>query len=249
MIRHSRPMRTLCAIWTRLSIFVPAPIDRVVDAAAVDRRVRADLDVVLDDAAADMRNLEMLPVALHVAESVRPDARARRESSRGSPMTRAAVHRHRRDTDGSRRRCRTPAPIDRSARRSTTESPSAHAVADHRVRPDRDVARRDVAPHADDRRRCTPRAAASDAMKPRQQRQQRLLRLVDDDSRPRPVPASRPAPAMTSTTPARDDAEHRRVLGRAEEAQVARRRAVQRRHAAHDGRRDRRSRARRLPPQ
>ena len=57
MIRHSRPMRTLCAICTRLSIFVPGADDRVVDAAAVDRRVRADLDVVLDDAAADMRNL------------------------------------------------------------------------------------------------------------------------------------------------------------------------------------------------
>src|SRR4051812_14595522 len=30
---------------------------RVVDAAAIDRRVGADLDVVLDDASADMRNL------------------------------------------------------------------------------------------------------------------------------------------------------------------------------------------------
>ena len=35
----------------------PRADDRVVDAAAVDRRVRADLDVVLDEAAADMRNL------------------------------------------------------------------------------------------------------------------------------------------------------------------------------------------------
>ena len=50
-------MRTLCAIWTRLSTFVPGADDRVVDAPAIDRRVRADLDVVLDDAAADMRNL------------------------------------------------------------------------------------------------------------------------------------------------------------------------------------------------
>ena len=35
----------------------PRADDRVVDAPAVDRRVRADLDVVLDDAAADMWNL------------------------------------------------------------------------------------------------------------------------------------------------------------------------------------------------
>src|SRR5258706_6048548 len=45
--------------------------DSVVDASAIDRRVRADLDVVSDNAAADVRNLRMLVSARHVAKSVR----------------------------------------------------------------------------------------------------------------------------------------------------------------------------------
>ena len=50
--------------------------DCVVDAATIDGRVRADLDVVLDDATSDVRDLHMGSAALHVAESIRCDARA-----------------------------------------------------------------------------------------------------------------------------------------------------------------------------
>src|SRR5258706_8042571 len=45
--------------------------DGVVDASAIDRRVRADLDVVSNNAAADVRNLRVFIAARHVAKSVR----------------------------------------------------------------------------------------------------------------------------------------------------------------------------------
>ena len=54
----------------------PRADHRVVDAAAIDRRVRADLDVVLDDAPADVRDLRVRAVAEHVAEAVGPEPRA-----------------------------------------------------------------------------------------------------------------------------------------------------------------------------
>ena len=52
----------------------PGTDHRVVDAASIDRRVGADLDVVLDDAAADMRDLVVNPVAIHVAKPVGAEA-------------------------------------------------------------------------------------------------------------------------------------------------------------------------------
>src|SRR6185436_13011883 len=51
--------------------------DRVLDRAAVDRRVRAYLDVVADDDAADLRNLLPLAVIGCEAEAVGPDDDAR----------------------------------------------------------------------------------------------------------------------------------------------------------------------------
>ena len=48
-MRQSGPSSTLWAIWTRLSIFGPAPDPRRPERRAVDAGVRADLDVVLDD--------------------------------------------------------------------------------------------------------------------------------------------------------------------------------------------------------
>ena len=54
----------------------PRADHRVIDAAAIDRRVRADLHVRLDDAAPDVRNLLVRPVAEHIAESIRPETRA-----------------------------------------------------------------------------------------------------------------------------------------------------------------------------
>ena len=53
--------------------------DRIAVAAAVDRRVGADLDVVLDDDPADLRNLQMSGPAGNIAESVLADADARVE--------------------------------------------------------------------------------------------------------------------------------------------------------------------------
>src|SRR2546423_2505410 len=45
--------------------------DSVVDASAIDRRIRADLDVISNNAAAHVRNLRMFIAARHVAKSVR----------------------------------------------------------------------------------------------------------------------------------------------------------------------------------
>ena len=49
---------------------------RVVDGAAVDRRVRADLDVGADDDAAHLRDLDPAPALLGHAEAVGADDRA-----------------------------------------------------------------------------------------------------------------------------------------------------------------------------
>ena len=55
----------------------------VVDASAIDGRPRADLHIILDDAPAHVRNLFVPPALVHVAESIRADARAGR--LRGDP--------------------------------------------------------------------------------------------------------------------------------------------------------------------
>ena len=55
----------------------PAADHSVVDAAAIDGGVGANLDVVTDDTAANVRNLAMRSVAKHVPESVAADAGSR----------------------------------------------------------------------------------------------------------------------------------------------------------------------------
>ena len=64
------PMRTL---WRDLDLVVELDAvldDRVVDGAAIDRRVRADLDVVADQHAADLRHLEPRAVRGREPEAV-----------------------------------------------------------------------------------------------------------------------------------------------------------------------------------
>ena len=78
-ITQWRPMTTLWAIWTRLSILVPSPItvSRLAPRSTV--RVGADLHVVLDDDAADLRHLEVALRPHGEAEAVLADAHARME--------------------------------------------------------------------------------------------------------------------------------------------------------------------------
>src|SRR5215203_6634367 len=54
----------------------PRPDQRVAAAAAVDRRVRADLDIVADDHAPELRHLEVALRPHHVAEAILADAHA-----------------------------------------------------------------------------------------------------------------------------------------------------------------------------
>ncbi len=99
-IKQCRPIETLCAIWTRLSILVPSPIVVSRVAAAIDRRVGADLDIVLDDDAAGLRNLLMALRTWQIAETVLADAGAgmddhaiadQRMQDRGAGTDRAAA--------------------------------------------------------------------------------------------------------------------------------------------------------------
>src|SRR5262245_59944724 len=50
---------------------------RIVNAATIDRRIRANLDVGLDDASADVRDLLVCSVAIHISEPVGTDSAAR----------------------------------------------------------------------------------------------------------------------------------------------------------------------------
>src|SRR5687768_18418154 len=54
----------------------PGANNCVVNAAAIDRGVRPDLDVLLDDAAADVGDLVVRAITKHVTEAVTADARA-----------------------------------------------------------------------------------------------------------------------------------------------------------------------------
>src|SRR5258706_2706229 len=66
----------------------------VVHGAAVDRRVRADLDIVADAYAADLRDLHPLPPFLREAEAVGADHRSRvQDGARSDPATRIDDHR------------------------------------------------------------------------------------------------------------------------------------------------------------
>ena len=68
--------------------------DRVVDAAAIDRRVGADLDVVVDDAPADVRNLLVSALREDVAEAIAADPGARVRDDAIADLG-ARVHGHR----------------------------------------------------------------------------------------------------------------------------------------------------------
>ena len=67
------PMRQLCPICTRLSIFVPSPIVRAAGLRAVDARVRADFDVIVEHDVADLRNSFETPVDERPAEAFASD--------------------------------------------------------------------------------------------------------------------------------------------------------------------------------
>ena len=70
MIRQSLPILTVVSDLNQIVDLRSGADDGVVDAAAIDRRVRADLDVVADDASPDVRNLRMRAIREHVPESI-----------------------------------------------------------------------------------------------------------------------------------------------------------------------------------
>ena len=69
----SRPISTLCAIMTRLSILRAAADPGHAGRGAVDRGVGADLDVVLDHHAADLRDLAVAAAVRRETEAVVAD--------------------------------------------------------------------------------------------------------------------------------------------------------------------------------
>ena len=76
-ITQCLPMRQLCPIWTRLSIFVPAPTTVLPVCARSMQRVRADLDVVFEHDVSDLRNSLRPSVHEGPAEPVAADHAAR----------------------------------------------------------------------------------------------------------------------------------------------------------------------------
>ena len=85
-------MRTLCPICTRLSIFVPAPTIGIVhDAPAIDRGVRANLDIIADEAASDMRNFFVGARAKNISKPIAADPRAAVHGHPRSPKRRAGI--------------------------------------------------------------------------------------------------------------------------------------------------------------
>src|SRR5689334_6395311 len=121
----------------------------------------------------------MLAVALHVAESIRTDPRAGMDRY-PIPDARPAVH-------GDRRiQVHSVAELDSrgdgAVRSHDGVVADPNALADHGVCADGNVASKtDGTP--DDRRRMDAAWCDGRAMKPREQREQRLLRLTDDDPR------------------------------------------------------------------
>ena len=66
---------TLWAIWIWLSSLTPSPITRIVQRAAVDRRIGADFHIVADDDATDLRNLDPALALLGKTETIATDDR------------------------------------------------------------------------------------------------------------------------------------------------------------------------------
>src|SRR6476620_5275254 len=73
----------------------PGANDGVIEAAAIDGRVRADLDVLLDDAPPNVRNLVVDSVAEHVAKAIASQASAGLHHHARSER-RPTIQRHRR---------------------------------------------------------------------------------------------------------------------------------------------------------
>ena len=97
----------------------------------------------------------------------------------------------------------TPAPTT-SAAPMTTAVANPHAVADHRVRPDRDVAA-EVARHADHRRRVHPGAAAGRRGESAAAARAAIPAACRRRFGPRRRPGDSASSGVTSTTPACDD--------------------------------------------
>ena len=118
-----RPILTPCAIWTRLSIFVPGADARLADRRPIDRRVRADLHVVFDHDAADLRNL--------LVRAVRPPGEAEAVAAdHGAVLHDHAVADHHVLAD------RHVGVDARSPRQSSRRRRSTTCGADHRARAD-----------------------------------------------------------------------------------------------------------------
>ena len=93
----TQPAMAVCApmtaVVTDLDLVVELDVvldHRVVDRPAVDRRVRADLDVGADHDAPDLRNLQPVAVVLGHAEAVGADHRAAVDRCVRGPITQRA---------------------------------------------------------------------------------------------------------------------------------------------------------------
>src|SRR5688572_8195079 len=155
----------------------PRTDDGVVDAAAINRAVGANLNVIVDEAPADVRNLLVGALAEHVAVTVAPDPNAGVRDD-AVPDHRARVQRYVREqvtigADGD------AVPHDNVGIDGGAISQS-RAVTNNGVRTNGHVLAEDDAP-SEMRRGVNAGRRAPDRVKPRKEAQERLQRLFDDD--------------------------------------------------------------------
>ena len=155
--------------------------DGVVDASAIDRRVRADLDIGFQDASTNVWNLRVGAVAKHVSESVGAEACAG-VHAHARPELRTRIERHgwiEMAIVADRDSC-----TDHRVRVDVSASANDHPVAENDGRSDRDV----VTEHdsaTDQRRRMNPWTMHRRRIQTREQRQHRFVGILNDDARQR----------------------------------------------------------------
>ena len=109
----------------------PVPDPRVVDAPAIDRRVRADLDVVPNNAAAHLRKLHVRALSKHVPKAIAADAHAAMQCA---PRTDDTVRVHGDMRKEAALRSNRAARFDNAMRTDPRARPNLHVFADHRIR-------------------------------------------------------------------------------------------------------------------
>src|SRR6185437_11656650 len=212
-LRHQQAQRSDTHVVSDLHEIVDAragPDYSVIDAAAIDRRIRTDLHVVANYAASHVRNLFVPAVSEHIPKAVTRDTHARMDRAPRTDFA-AAVYRH--------------------VRVQPRAIADLHPVAQHYVVFDADAgAKLHAVPNP--RGRCDPRLRWRKVVQQWKYCLQRLVRPLDDDSARR---AARCVCQFAGNehNPGVTFRQLLRVASRGQKSSVAWPRPVERSHAIH----------------